>query len=298
MIRRSTVSLLLVLLAVPACNNEVIVPGASTSASSGATGTGGGTSGGPSATTSGVGGTPITVGVGGSGGIAPVCGAETHDGLSLMLMTSQGDVVACTGDSSAFDFKARVVSNDGTGHLLLDSCSPAADCIEELNSLSIKAPGLYTDIPLHAYVRVRGAIQSSFGRCVQQIQITNLPSWDGDPNPVFSEAALWLIGMDGGQPFIFDDTPIIVTPIPLGCFQGEPVACVPHDDYTFQFQGASNHEDPGTIVSMGQMAFWEANLPSGDQLFAVRNLRSFSQTYCDEGPSDFAYWVTHQTPHD
>lgn len=290
MMRRLAVPALL-FLAAPACSGEVLVSGETGGASSSTTGTGVSASG-----TGGSGGTGVGGGVGGTGvGGGPAC-AETHDGLSVTLGTWQGETYHCSVGAGDTEFSAAVVESDGQGLLVLDSCSPASDCIPSLSKLQIKASAIYIDVPKGTYVKVHVAIDPYMGGCGQRVQIKNLPSWDGVPNPVMLGEQLWFLGVEGGAG-AFADTPVMATTEALGCFPNGQPGCGVHDDYLWHFQPAGAPGDPGFVVPMGEVGYWGANLPGGFQPLLVRNLRSFSSGQCD-GPIDLAYWMAHEYPLD
>ena len=210
MMRRWTVPVLL-FLAVPACGGKVVLSNETTASVTSASVGGSGGSGGEG-----------SGGVGGTGGIggAPVC-TETHDELNVELITWEGKSYGCNLGLSNFEFSAAVVDSPGAGLLVLDSCSPAADCTPFLSKLSISAPGVYLDVPQGTFVKVHIAIIPFMNGCGQRIQITNLPSWDGEVNPVMGGDVLWFLGVDGSVE-AFPDTPVSVTTDALGCFPGEP----------------------------------------------------------------------------
>ncbi len=291
MMRRLAVPALF-LLALPACNG-VVVDGPSGTTSAG--GAGGGSTGdvGSSGGSGGIGGTGGSTG--GSGG-APSC-KETHDALSVSLSTWQGKTFGCNQDQGDFQFSAQVVDTPGPGLFVLDSCSPAADCIPFISKLSITAPDIYIDLPKGAYVTVHVAVEYVFqGGCSQRIQIKNLPMWDGVPNPVMGGDNLWFLGVDGGAE-AFADTPFVATPEVLGCSPGNSMGCGEHKDYLWHFQAANDPGDPGVSVLMGETGYLGASLPGGFQFVSVHNLRSFSSGICDV-PVDFAYWMKHEYPLD
>jgi hypothetical protein len=282
--RRLTLPVLL-FLAAPACTGEVLVggePGASSSAS----GSGGASTGNTGSTgTGGFGSTGST-----GGGVACL---ETHDTLSIGLSTWQGITYACGATAADYEFSAAVVDKPAPGVLVLDGCSPAADCVQQLSKLSIAAPNVYLDVPQGAYVRVHVSISPFMGGCAQRVQIKNLPSWDGDPNPIQGGDALWFFGVDG-DPSAFNDTALQATAEPLGCFPGtQPPGCGEHEDYSWRFQSKDDPNDLGVVVPMGATMYWGTYLGGQYQSLAIRNLRSYSTGICD-GPVDLAYWIAHQ----
>lgn len=281
--RRLTLPALL-FLAAPACSGEVILSPEASGAGSGggaAEGTGGvTTTGGTSGVTTG--------GTSGAGG-ASAC-VETHDKLGITLSTWDGGFYACDGDTGDYELAASVVGSPAPGLLLLDSCPPNADCTEQLSKLSLVAPGLYLDVPKGAYVSVHVSVSTFMGGCTQRIQIKNLPSWAGDPNPVQGGEALWFFGVDGDSAG-FPNTPLQATAEGLGCFPDEPPGCGEHEDYVWRFQSIDNLADPGMVVAMGETKQWGATLDGQYQSLVLRNLRSYSLGYCD-GPVNLAYFVT------
>jgi len=289
--RRLTLPVLL-FLAAPACTGEVIIAGETSATASGSGGSGGFSS---SVTTydGGTGGigTSVSVGVGGAGG-GTAC-VETHDKLEITLSTWQGKTFACNAGAGDYEFSAAVVDTPAPGFFLLDSCSPAADCTEQLSKLSITAPGIYTDVPKGTYVRVNVSISPFMGGCAQRVQIKNLPSWDGAPNPVQNGKTLWFRGVDGDSAGFFKETSIAATAEALGCFPGEPPGCGEHEDYAWRFQSTEASNDAGVVVPMGATVYWGTTLEGQYQSLIARNLRSYSVGYCD-GPVDFAYWIAHQ----
>jgi hypothetical protein len=274
----------LLLLAAPACNGNVIIDNPSVAASSSSGGSGSGSAGG----TSGV------VGSSGVGG-APSC-KETHDTLSVTLSTWKGETFACGQGNSDTDFYAAVLDTPGPGLFVLDSCSPGADCIPFISKLSITAPGLATDVPKGAYVKVHVAIDDFMGGCAQRIEIKNLPFWDGAPNPVMPGDFVWFLGVDGTVT-AFVDSWFTAAPEPLSCYPGQQGGCGLHDDYRWHFQLPNNPAEPGVLVPMGDTVYWGAPLPNGFEYVSAHNLRSLSTGACD-GPNDFAYWIKHEYPLD
>ena len=144
-------------------------------------------------------------------------------------------------------------------------------------------------------MKVRVAIDIHKDGCGQRIEIKNLPTWDGAPNPTMPGDLIWFLGVES-EIQAFDDTPFYNSPEPLGCFSGGPPTCGLHDDYQWRFQVAGNPADPGVAVLMGDSAYWGANLSTGFEYVSVHNLRSLSSGACDE--YEFAYWMKHEYPLD
>jgi hypothetical protein len=290
----------LIVLALPACSGEVVFSG-QTSASSGtggapstsvsvsaSDGEGGGV------TSSGVtGSSSVTAGAGGSGG--GYCG-ETNDSLAFVLATYDGHIYGCADETGDIELSGQVVKNFGNGDLVLDSCGPAADCSPMISNLTMKANGLSVDIPVNAYVRVQVHMSVNPIACQQRIQITNLPSWEGVPNPVDTASPIWVAAADGDAK-TFPDSALQLGLDPQGCFPNPPPTCGPVEDFLLHLRSSLSPGDPGTTVPMGATVFWNFNAQGQFELVQARNLRSFAHGLC-EGQVDVAYWITHTTPLD
>jgi hypothetical protein len=146
-------------------------------------------------------------------------------------------------------------------------------------------------------VQVRIAFSPKLMGCGQQIQITNLPTWDGVPNPNMSGEQLWFLGVENTMP-PFADTPVMATLDKLlDCVPSVPECGEPQEDDRWHFQIAGNPGDPGLFVRMGETAHWGASFAGGFQPLVARNLRSFSAVQCDP-PTHLAYWIAHEYPLD
>lgn len=287
MIRPLAIPVLLIL-ALPACGG-VVVDGQSGATGTTSVGGVGGSSTGDVGSSGGSGGT------GGVGG-APSCN-ETNDRLDVVLSTWQGATYACNQEQGDFGFAAQVVDKPGPGLFVFDSCSPGADCIPFISKLSIAAPGIYSDVPIGAYVAVHIAVHYAVQEgCTVRIQINNLPMWDGVPNPVMGGKDLWFFGMEGViEPFV--DTLFVATKELLGCSPGNSMGCGKHEDYLLHFRPAKDPGDPGVSVLMGESGYLGTSLPGGYQLVSAHNLRSYSSGICDVGDAQ-SYWLTHEYPLD
>jgi len=285
MLHRSAIlASILLTTAAAACGGSVVVsPGEGGGVgTTSTTGTGGAT------TSTSTGTTTVTGTTTGTGG-GPAC-FETHDTFSLELGTWDGHYFACGGESGTFETDAKIADIQG-GFIVLDGCPPNAKCMPLMSKLTVAAPGLLLDLGQGTYVHVRVEVQMFQGGCTQKIQITNLPTWGGAPNPVMSAPTLWLLAADGDAS-AFADSPLIVEPMPLGCYPDAPVGCSPHDDYTLRFRPATGPSAAAVDVAMGATEYWWFSSGEFAQQVGIRNLRSFSLGWCD-GPTDQAYWVTH-----
>ncbi|MFO0761108.1 MAG: hypothetical protein U0359_31810 [Byssovorax sp.] len=269
-----------------ACGSVSVAPSGGTG---GSTATSTSTTGGSTVTTTGTGMSTGGSGGGGGSGGAPMCG-ETQDKLDFVLSTWDGKTVGCQSwDDDLVELNATV-ADAGPDFLTLDSCAPNADCLPELSKLTVKAKDLtLTHIPMGAFVRVEAQGFHFQGGCGHKILITNLPVWGGLPNPQVPLERLWLLAADGNLGY-FEDAPLMVDTVPLGCYPNDPPGCGEHDDDLLRFRTTSKPDDPGTTVAMGQSKIW--SMISGQISHPVlgRNLRSFTSGICD-GPVELAFWV-------
>jgi hypothetical protein len=256
-----------------------------------AAGVGGSGATGPGSTTSGTG--AVSVGEGGSTtssvatgpGGAPAC-YESGDAFTMDLSLPNGPSYNCNGGATgSVEFEAAVVSGDSNGWTL-DLCSPAADCLPEYAKLGVAAADLYVYLPVGGYVRVRADVEQPWG-CTQMLQIDNISSWDGSPNPVAKGDFLWLAAADG-TPTAFEGAPFTVTQIAQGCYPNEPPGCGPHEDYTLLFADAKN-SGKSAVVAMGQLGYLETS----SEYWSIRNLRSFETGNCDDY-WNWGYWLAPQ----
>lgn len=221
-------------------------------------------------------------GGGGGGGTSnttagPLC-VEAHGFFDMRLQTPSGAIWSCdekTTEQGDLVFTAQVLAMDGNA-FTLDACSPAADCMPIQYDLTLASPGLHADIPVGSFVEVSVHLARPWG-CEHAIQIRNVASWDGYPNPVHEDDRIWLVAADGSI-HTFADTPFTVERKQLGC-PGEPNGCgpVPVDTYSLLFGlGAETFE-----LHQGEVT--TVTLPSTPtlQYLDLHNLRSFQPAPCD-----------------
>jgi hypothetical protein len=128
--------------------------------------------------------------------------------------------------------------------------------------------------------------------CGHQLEIRNLPTWGGVPSPGGTEPWLWLAAGDGVADTISHQD-LSITPLPLGCYPGQPGCGTPPEDYVLRFAMSCA---PGTVLdlAMGQTEEW--TVPCNDQppIALVRNLRSYESGMCDDyGNWGFYYDATY-----
>lgn len=259
--------------------------GGNVEVSTGGGGAGGGTGGG----VGGVGGSGGTGGsVGGTGGVGGShCDSGPPSGFSMNIVTPEGAVWDCAAfmesQTGTLSFNAAVVKSD-LNLLVVDACSPAADCVPFLYTLQFDAPGLGVFAPIGTYVHVEASVDIPWG-CYERLMITNIPSWDGMPNPVQPDNQLWLAATDGAVE-MFDDAPFKVDKIKLDC--GPTTGGCGGDPGKFDLR-FTPVDDPGGAVVVTTAETKTMSLID-TPVAAVKNLRSFESGACDDY-WNWAYWV-------
>jgi hypothetical protein len=180
------------------------------------------------------------------------------------------------------------VRDDATGaHVTLDYCSPAADCVQQLGTLTIAAP----DFTLAAggnpllpgqYVRIQTRTTFSFG-CTMQVEIYNAPSWDGDTNRVRGDSALLAAAADGERSAL-PDAAFAVSRQGIDCVASGPSCGDGQPElFALSFQGSCRNclrnPDP-VLVRQGQTGQFMID----QETLQARNHRSFTTGACDD------YW--------
>ncbi len=249
-------------------------------------GAGGGNGGSQGGAGGSVGGTAGTGGIGGG----PACDTAPAGSFTMSIQTPQGQVWSCdawdTTQQGDLTFDAAVVKSS-LNVVSLDACSPAADCVPLIYEVTFGADGLGVDIPVGALVHVEASVNVPWG-CAQRLLITNLPSWDGMPNPVQTNHQLWVAATDG-MADMFADAPFVVDRLKLDC-PGYPAGgCggeVEPGQYMFRFT-PTNNAGPAVIIETGEVK----SLSLVDTpVTAAKNLRSFEPGICDDY-WNWGYWV-------
>jgi hypothetical protein len=259
---------------------------------------------------SGTGGTAATGGMAGTGGAIIDGGQDvppdasclrTADRLDLTLAMDGGKTIGCSsypGGIGSVTFQGSVDSvkyGPDSIEINVNTCSPFANCIS-INQISVKAPGMYGYLPQGAFVTVEAeAVDASGWGCMQRVQITNLPEWEGMKNPMGNSMGIYLAGADGLVD-AFGSAPFKVDKVFLGCpvDGGSPCSTEPMGEYALQFSSkTASPGDQAPTVFMG---------PSGGYLqfqhdgvyeaLWVRNLRSYVSGWCD----DYWNWSWVMTP--
>jgi hypothetical protein len=191
---------------------------------------------------------------------------------------------AMAGPGEVVTRSAAVVSvvDDATGsHVTLDHCSPAADCVPLLATLDVSAPGLTLASQLTAgqFVRVRWRMGTAYGLggCAREVEISNLPSWDGAPNTIRTDDALILAAADGSTTSL-PDAPFTLARESIGCVGTGP-GCGDGPPETFALRFGASGES--TLVGQGAHGL----ILIGGRGYQTTNHQSFISGACDDSGS-------------
>jgi hypothetical protein len=213
-----------------------------------------------------------------STGPQPVCGFEPMETLAVAIDRYNGMHAGCAvpttpNGTTTTSFNAAIVSSDSAGHVVLDECSPAADCTQLSSKLSIAAKNIGSaQFPIGAFVEVRLTVHNDeLQGCRATLQVKNLPSWAGAPNPVMQGNDVIFAGSNADEAFA--DGGYTAIRIPLGCYPNQ-MGCSPKDDDVYRVTVGAKSTD----VPMGTSA--EVGAPT----WVFTNLQSFTTGYCDDPP--------------
>jgi hypothetical protein len=185
---------------------------------------------------------------------------------------------------------AAVVSamDDETGaHVTLDFCSPAADCVPQIGSLTIRANGFNlaggpNGLRPGQYLQIRSRPTWFFG-CTMEIEIANAPAWDGVPNTVRTDDVV-IAAAASGVGHAMEGSPFEVTRQSIGCqMMGPNCGGGQPEVFALSFQGHCSNclRDPDpVIVQQGQTGVFGVNGTS----YSAFDARSLNSGACDD------YW--------
>jgi hypothetical protein len=142
-------------------------------------------------------------GGGGQGG-ADSCPLVKGESFGFSVTTADGISHGCPGqvENSEIAIEGQVTAASSTDDWVIDTCPPTADCAPTLVHVQVNGEGPKLDIPVGALVSVATDVSYVGGTCHSSLLITNLPSWEGLPNPVATDAAPWFqVGGDSASPF-------------------------------------------------------------------------------------------------
>lgn len=227
----------------------------------------------------------------------PSCGFEGASNVAITYTGFRDTPLDCRmprgmpgGPATVDARRAEVtsVTDDAMGSTVaLDFCSPAADCIAMPGSLRLNAPGLNlgaspVGLRRGQFVRIRARATWSWG-CTMQVEVSNAPTWDGQPNPVRRDGAL-LVAAASGEASALPDAPFGLSRRSIGCVSmGSDCGGGRPELFALAFQGRCNtcETDPDpVVVRQGRTATFGIN----GLTYVGTNLRSYNSGACDD------YW--------
>lgn len=108
----------------------------------------------------------------------------------------------CSPDTegASVDLVGTVVDGSTGGTWLIDSCSPAADCLPQVHTLEVSTDVALTPPPVGTYVHLVASIEHQSGpppiNCRQILLVANEPNFGGLDNPTASDTLPWLDPID------------------------------------------------------------------------------------------------------
>lgn len=248
----------LVCLALPACGlrGRGSATGGGGAAST-MTDSGGG--GAASTTTESGGGGSATASTGGGGTTTTTATSSTLNpsctgGFSIkaQVETAGGTMYDCFGSGSGFDLDSDAVVTGVEGDaIVIDTCLPGMGCEPTIVKVRVVSAGFLAKVPTGAFVHATASIWSDgVAICHASAEIVNLPSLQGQANPITSRPLVWLRVESSLWPTSSAGPDIGLTAI-------EVTDCIPNpgpsdvlDDYRFfDFQDDANE----TLVHVGEV---------------------------------------------
>jgi hypothetical protein len=238
-------------------------------------------------------------GNGGAGG-AETCDIGTQDKVTWSLTLPSGQAYP-PADPAADKGKPPVditlvgqVKESDPGTIRIDTCSPAADCIPLIATLTISAKGLPAQpIPKGALVQLHyrseyGTDTHTTSYTAMHLVIENVPNWDGLPNPVATGQNLWLAAHEhfvtgGPNSLTASFDPFLVERVDL-CTKsdtGNPV-------YAMRFAMKDIADGKTLLLKPGEEGKLVVAAGATAGTYTLHNLRSFD--YLDAN-QELAYWI-------
>jgi hypothetical protein len=162
----------------------------------------------------------------------------------------------------------------------LDTCSPAADCLPQIVTIKVEAPGLELPIPVDAYVQVHLETHDyAITRLRTSFSVRNLPEWDGSLNPVASHEDWYLLTNE--QLLAHPEASFALTPLQLTCATGTGKTPKAYDVEISVANGG-----PSVVISQHE----SAQVAAGGQDWNIRLLRAFHWEGTEE-IDPFSWWA-------
>jgi hypothetical protein len=218
------------------------------------------------------------------------CQGRTTDRATIRVHLPGDRVLSCDGltrpevgngpSPGPFVTFTGKIKSGSAGQLVMDLCERGQSCVADGLRVEVEAPGLdLTNVP-HVWAELNFQAHFFF-YCQLSLQIITANPPDDSP-PDGPAGRLLLAVVDGGG--TLTDSPYLVERVRLGCSSARGCGSPAPDEYAFQFSAAAG--SPPLRVHMGETATWM----NDGMTFAIRNLRSFQGTVCDDY-WNFAYFI-------
>lgn len=218
-------------------------------------------------------------GAGAGGGGAAGGGGPPACSLPDSRIAISIDAVGDGGALREWDASGAITARDASS-FVLDTCAPSAGCTPTPTTVRVEAPGIDLGLEAGAFVEVRyRAAAYNGGQIAASVSVTNLPIWDGRPNPVSSVAGLRFVASEGGLahpglPFELSSTARACAPPPAGQGVAYAVLVRPGD------------AGPWTTLEQGA----STTLVASDVSWQITVVRAF-QLFGQDRPDPFAWWA-------
>ncbi|MBS2019306.1 MAG: hypothetical protein JST00_40960 [Deltaproteobacteria bacterium] len=211
--------------------------------------------------------------------------SEPLGDLSLSLSRSKVPLEASA------EFDASIVGTS-PGQLVLDTCSPAADCIASEAVVSVAGPRVdLTSLPAGAFVHVSWEVApTGWGGPNKRVVVRSITAWAGLPNPAATGDAVLFAASAGFSTPGTATLPFVIDKAALEC-PATADACANGKRYAFTVASGA-HAVKATRVSMGQSLELDV-AGTVPYLLKVTNLRSYDSKCPDDywNWSWFSVWV-------
>jgi hypothetical protein len=173
--------------------------------------------------------------------------------------------------------------DDATGsHLTLDLCKPGGGCAPTRDEVTVVAEGFsfasHPALQAGQFVSLRTQIDPFWG-CHIQLELTNLPAWNGHPNPIRGDAALLAVAAVGEYQSL-PAAPVAVDRQEIGCKTAGSDCGEPAQVFALSFRDPRPAGAPPTLVHQGD----HGTFGFEGRTYALYDARSFNSGGCDQ------YW--------
>lgn len=237
----------------------------------------------------GTGGAATGAGAGGMGGSGGSTGSgdaceEPGESFAFEIALSDGTIHDCAKfQDEEIALQGAIVSAVGPTAWEIDSCAPGAGCAPAFNTLTVLTTGLDLQIPAGTYVEIAAKITHIGGVCTAGLLVSNLPTWNGSPNPTEGGTAPWLDSGGPGSPFSRDTV--------FRCATGFGANDCPggQEFYALTFLLAADPSAVTEPVDSGQSIVWDVAAGPAAGRYTARTLHAHSG-YCEQ-PGSIEYFI-------